>query len=86
MTGPTVDVADGAVEGWSFVFSSDDVPSIAPAVKPDFATICGKVKADNDTKRVALVIDFGSSAYAPKGEKVQRVLPLASAPLKHRKA
>ena len=31
MTGPTVDIADGSVEGWSFVFSSDDVPSIAPA-------------------------------------------------------
>jgi hypothetical protein len=72
MTGPTVDVADGAVEGWSFVFSSDDVPSIAPALKPDFATICGKVKADKDTKRVALVIDYGSATYAPKGEKVQK--------------
>lgn len=72
MTGPTVDVADGAVEGWSFVFSSDDVPSIAPAIKPDFNAICGKTKADKDTKRVALVIDYGSSAYAPKGEKVQK--------------
>ena len=39
MTGPTVDIEDGAVEGWSFVFSSDDVPSAAPAVKPDFAKI-----------------------------------------------
>ena len=73
MTGPTVDVADGAVEGWSFVFSSDDVPSIAPAIKPDFNAICGKVKADKDTKRVALVIDYGSTAYAPTGEKVQKV-------------
>ena len=72
MTGPTVDVADGAVEGWSFVFSSDDVPSIAPAIKPDFATICGAVKADKDTKRIALVIDYGSKAYAPKGEKIAK--------------
>jgi hypothetical protein len=31
MTGPTVDIADGAVEGWSFVFSSDDIPSQAPS-------------------------------------------------------
>jgi hypothetical protein len=30
------------------------------------------VKADKDLKRVALVVDFGRSAYAPKGEKVQR--------------
>jgi hypothetical protein len=72
MTGPAVDVADGSVEGWSFVFSSDDVPSIAPVIKPDFATICGAVKADKDTKRIALVIDYGSKVYAPKGEKVQK--------------
>ncbi|MEY4337320.1 MAG: hypothetical protein RL680_215, partial [Actinomycetota bacterium] len=36
MTGPTVDIADGAVEGWSFVFGADDIPSLAPAVKPNF--------------------------------------------------
>lgn len=72
MTGPTVDIEDGAVEGWSFVFSSDDVPSEAPAVKPNFAQICGKTKKDPDTKRIALVIDFGKRAYAPKGEKVPK--------------
>ena len=74
LTGPTVDIADGSVEGWSFVFSSDDIPSIAPSVKPDFKSICGKVKADKDTKRIALVIDFGSKSYAPKGEKVQKAI------------
>jgi len=70
MTGPTVDVQDGAVEGWSFVFDASDVPTIAPTTKPDFAAICRRVKADKNLKRVALVIDFGRSAYAPKGEKV----------------
>ena len=74
MTGPTVDIEDGAVEGWSFVFSSDDIPSTPPSVKPNFASICGKTKADKDTKRIALVIDFGSKAYAPKGEKVPRTI------------
>lgn len=69
MTGPTVDIADGAVEGWSFVFSSDDIPSQAPRVLPSFSKICGKTKADKDTKRIGLVIDFGSTAWAPKGEK-----------------
>ena len=44
MTGPTVDIEDGAVEGWSFVFSSDDIPSTPPLVKPNFASICGKPK------------------------------------------
>jgi len=72
MTGPTVDIADGAVEGWSFVFSSDDVPSVAPMTKPSFAAICGSTKADPDTKRIALVIEFGSPVYAPKGEKIQK--------------
>ena len=74
MTGPTVDIEDGAVEGWSFVFSSDDVPSAAPSIKPDFAKICGKVKADPDTKRIALVIDFGKKAYAPKGERIPKTI------------
>ena len=72
MTGPTVDVADGSVEGWSFVFSSEAVPSTAPQTKPNFASICAKTKPDADTKRVALVIEFGSKAYAPKGEKIQK--------------
>ena len=74
MTGPTVDIADGSVEGWSFVFSSDDIPSVKPRVKPDFKRICAGVKADKDTKRIGLVIDFGSSVYAPKGEKVKKTV------------
>ncbi len=74
MTGPTVDIADGAVEGWSFVFSSDDVPSQVPKAKPNFAAICGTTKADSDTKRIALVIDFGSQVWAPKGEKIQKTI------------
>ena len=72
ITGPTVDIKDGAVEGWSFVFSSDDIPSIAPSAKPDFKSICGGLAKDKDTKRIAVVIDFGSKSYAPKGEKVQK--------------
>jgi hypothetical protein len=46
--------------------------TVAPSRKPDFAAICRSVKADKDLKRIALVVDFGRSAYAPKGEKVQR--------------
>ena len=74
MTGPTVEVADGAVEGWKFVFSSDDLPSTTPSVKPSFASICSGTKADKDTKRVALVIDFGSTTWAPKGEKPKKTI------------
>ncbi|MDA2963364.1 MAG: SCO2322 family protein [Actinomycetota bacterium] len=74
MTGPTVDIADGSVEGWSFVFSSNDIPSVAPKVAPSFKAICAKTKADPDTKRIAVVIDFGASAWAPKGEKVAKTI------------
>jgi hypothetical protein len=51
-----------------------DIPSVLPRVKPDFKSICAGVKADRDTKRIGLVIDFGSSAYAPKGEKVRKTI------------
>ena len=74
MTGPTVDIKDGAVEGWSFVFSNDDIPSVAPSVKPDFAAICGSTKATSGKKRIGLVVDFGSKTYAPAGEKVQKTI------------
>ena len=74
MTGPTVDIADGSVEGWIFTFSSDDLPSTPPSVKPDFKSICGKTKAQAGLKRVGLVIDFGNKAYAPKGEKVAKTI------------
>ncbi len=74
MTGPTVDIADGSVEGWIFTFSSDDIPSTPPSVKPNFASICGKTKAQAGLKRIGLVIDFGGKAYAPKGEKVQKTI------------
>jgi hypothetical protein len=74
MTGPTVDIADGSVEGWIFTFSSDDLPSTPPSIKPNFATICGKTKAQAGLKRIGLVIDFGGKSYAPKGEKVQKTI------------
>lgn len=74
MTGPTVDIADGSVEGWIFTFSNDDLPSTPPSVKPNFQSICGKTKPQAGLKRVGLVIDFGNKAYAPKGEKVQKTI------------
>ena len=69
-TGAAVDVAGGEVEGWSFVFDGDAVPSNPPSIKPDFTKICGSKKAPNGKKKVGLVIDFGKKAYAPLGEKV----------------
>ena len=74
MTGPTVDIADGSVEGWVFTFSSNDIPSTPPTVKPRFASICGKTKPEKGFKRIGLVIDFGNQAIAPKGEKVKSTI------------
>jgi hypothetical protein len=75
MTGPTVNVADGAVEGWAFTFSSDAVPDAkAPKVAPSFSSICGKTKAVAGKKRVAVMVDFGSAVLRPKGESTPRLI------------
>ena len=70
MTGPTVDIADGAVEGWAFTFSSEAVPhASSPSVLPDFQSLCAKTKAVAGKKRIGIVIDFGPTYLAPTGEK-----------------
>ena len=68
MTGPTVDIADGSVEGWAFVFSSNDIPAIEPMMDPDFATLCGQTPETSGKIRVGLVVDFGAGNIAPDGE------------------
>lgn len=70
MTGPTVDIADGAVEGWAFTFSSEAVPDASsPSVLPDFQSLCAKTKAVTGKKRIGIVIDFGPAYLAPSSEK-----------------
>lgn len=70
MTGPTVSVADGAVEGWAFTFSGSSTPDASsPSVLPDFQTLCAKTRAVSGKKRVGIVIDFGPAFLAPAGEK-----------------
>lgn len=74
MTGPTVPIADGSVEGWAFTFSSDSIPDAAtPRLAPNFARICGLVKSvPAGKKRIGLVVDFGSAFLRPKGESMPR--------------
>jgi hypothetical protein len=75
MTGPTVNVADGSVEGWAFTFSNDAIPDAkAPKVAPSFSKVCGKTKAVAGKKRVAVMIDFGSAVLRPKGESTPRLV------------
>ncbi|WP_225830779.1 SCO2322 family protein [Streptomyces sp. NK08204] len=59
---------DGAVEGFRFAVSDDSADADRPRGTADFTTICAHTPARPGTKRVALVIDFGTPADAPSGE------------------
>jgi hypothetical protein len=59
---------DGAVEGFRFAVSADSKDATQPRGAADFATICAKTPEKDGTKRVALVIDFGTAADAPSGD------------------
>ena len=75
MTGPTVNVADGSVEGWAFTFSNEAIPNAkTPKVAPSFAKICGKTKPVAGKKRIAVMVDFGSAVLRPKGESTPRLI------------
>ena len=45
MTGPTVNIADGSVEGWAFTFAGEVINTGAPKAAPDFEKICGSTAA-----------------------------------------
>lgn len=59
---------DGAVEGFRFAVSADSADASRPRGAADFGTICAGTPAGSGTKRVALVLDFGTPADAPSGE------------------
>jgi hypothetical protein len=68
-TGPATHVPkDGSVEGWRFAVSKD---AAAAAVQPRgaaaFDAICAHTPAAAGSKRIALVIDPGTTADAPGG-------------------
>jgi hypothetical protein len=60
---------DGAVEGFRFTVSADSAAAGKPRTAPDFDAICHGTPAEDGTKRVGVVIDFGTAADAPDGEK-----------------
>ncbi|MFF1658025.1 SCO2322 family protein [Streptomyces sp. NPDC058255] len=76
--------SDGDVQGFRFAVSQDSQDAAKPRGKADlasdpasafasdlasdFASICAKTPAQHGKKRVALVIDFGTTADAPSGE------------------
>ncbi|MFE6825498.1 SCO2322 family protein [Streptomyces sp. NPDC057690] len=60
--------ADGDVQGFRFAVSADSQDASQPRGAASFPTICAKTPARDGTKRVALVVDFGTAADAPSGE------------------
>lgn len=60
---------DGAVVGFRFAVSVDSKDATRPRGGHDFATICADTPARSGSKRLALVLDFGTPADAPQGER-----------------
>uniref|UniRef100_A0AAU3H758 SCO2322 family protein n=1 Tax=Streptomyces sp. NBC_01401 TaxID=2903854 RepID=A0AAU3H758_9ACTN len=60
---------DGAVQGFRFSVSADSQDSAQPRHAPGFGAVCADTPAKDGLKRVALVIDPGTAADAPDGEK-----------------
>jgi MYXO-CTERM domain-containing protein len=68
MTGPSVEVKDGDIEGWTFTASGADIPATSPMMDPNFAELCSEVSEVSGKVRVGLVVDFGVGEIAPAGE------------------
>jgi hypothetical protein len=60
--------SDGDVQGFRFAVSEDSADAARPRGTADFKTICAKTPAQDGKKRVALLIDFGTTTDAPSGE------------------
>ncbi|MGW7367371.1 SCO2322 family protein [Streptomyces sp. NPDC054841] len=60
--------ADGTVDGFRFSVSADSQDSARPRTAPGFAALCAGTPAKAGTKRVGVVVDFGTPADAPGGE------------------
>ncbi|MFE5869694.1 SCO2322 family protein [Streptomyces roseifaciens] len=59
---------DGEAVGFRFAVSTDSSDAAKPRAAADFAAVCDSTPAKDGTKRVAVVLDFGTAADAPKGE------------------
>lgn len=60
--------ADGDVQGFRFAVSQDSQDAAQPRGSADFSAICARTPAQHGRKRIALVLDFGTTADAPSGE------------------
>ncbi|WP_171161969.1 SCO2322 family protein [Streptomyces sp. I05A-00742] len=68
--GPSQDrPGDGDAVGFRFAVSADSRDAAKPRTAPDFAAVCDRTPAREGRKRVAVVLDFGTDADAPDGER-----------------
>jgi hypothetical protein len=59
--------ADGSVEGWRFAVAGEASARL-PRAAGDFDTLCGSTPESDGSKRVGVVIDFGTQDDAPEGD------------------
>ncbi|MGW2408592.1 SCO2322 family protein [Streptomyces sp. NPDC001739] len=65
----TLRPADGAVEGFRFTVGADSAAAGKPRAAADFDAVCGTTPAKDGRKRIGVVLDFGTAADAPGGER-----------------
>ncbi|MFF9480050.1 SCO2322 family protein [Streptomyces sp. NPDC014733] len=65
----TLRPADGAVAGFRFTVSAESSAVARPRAAADFGKLCSGTPRHSGTKRVGVVVDFGSAADAPEGER-----------------
>lgn len=61
--------SDGAVQGFRFAVSADSQDASRPRGTASFASVCARTPERDGMKRIALVLDFGTAADAPSGER-----------------
>jgi len=63
---------DGSVEGFRYATTTESDFDRPPRALPSFADVCAGTDAANGQKRVALVIDYGTTQDAPEGDTPQQ--------------
>ncbi|GFE17252.1 hypothetical protein Sgleb_52990 [Streptomyces glebosus] len=61
--------ADGAVEGFRFTVGADSAGAGKPRPAAGFDAICRDTPPKDGRKRIGIVLDFGTAADAPGGER-----------------
>ncbi|MBL1100212.1 SCO2322 family protein [Streptomyces coffeae] len=59
---------DGETIGFRFAVSEDSRNAVQPRGAADFDTVCADTPAKDGSKRIAVIIDFGTAADAPRGD------------------